>query len=91
MVAITWRTTHLRTRENDNLVIPNGKLADAELHFTDKRWPDFDAADLERAPAAHDLDLAQRPRGGNLARAHHDRGQRRGSARDRRIGPEVAP
>ena len=28
VVAITWRTTHLRTRDNDNLVIPNGKLAD---------------------------------------------------------------
>jgi small-conductance mechanosensitive channel len=28
VVTITWRTTHLRTRDNDNLVIPNGKLAD---------------------------------------------------------------
>jgi len=28
VMAITWRTTHLRTRDNDNLVIPNGKLAD---------------------------------------------------------------
>ena len=25
------------------------ECAYAELHFTDKRWPDFDAADLERA------------------------------------------
>lgn len=31
VVAITWRTTHLRTRDNDNLVIPNGKLADERL------------------------------------------------------------
>ncbi|MFP5285156.1 MAG: mechanosensitive ion channel domain-containing protein [Thermoanaerobaculia bacterium] len=31
VVAITWRTTHLRTRENDNLVIPNSKLADERL------------------------------------------------------------
>ncbi|MFL6195471.1 MAG: mechanosensitive ion channel domain-containing protein [Thermoanaerobaculia bacterium] len=31
VVAITWRTTHLRTRDNDNLVIPNGKLADERV------------------------------------------------------------
>lgn len=31
VVSITWRTTHLRTRENDNLVIPNGKLADERV------------------------------------------------------------
>jgi small-conductance mechanosensitive channel len=31
VAAITWRTTHLRTRENDNLVIPNSKLADERL------------------------------------------------------------
>lgn len=31
VVAITWRTTHLRTRENDNLVIPNGKIADEKV------------------------------------------------------------
>lgn len=31
VVAITWRTTHLRTRENDNLVIPNNKLADERV------------------------------------------------------------
>ncbi len=31
VVAITWRTTHLRTRENDNLLIPNGKLADERV------------------------------------------------------------
>ncbi len=31
VVAITWRTTHLRTRENDTLVIPNGKLADERV------------------------------------------------------------
>jgi small-conductance mechanosensitive channel len=31
VVAITWRTTHLRTRENDNLVIPNSKLAEERL------------------------------------------------------------
>ena len=31
VVQITWRTTHLRTRDNDNLVIPNGKIADQEI------------------------------------------------------------
>ena len=31
VVDITWRTTHLRTRDNDNLVIPNGKLADERV------------------------------------------------------------
>lgn len=31
VVAITWRTTHLRTRDNDNLVIPNGKIADEKI------------------------------------------------------------
>ncbi|HEV3455944.1 MAG TPA: mechanosensitive ion channel domain-containing protein [Thermoanaerobaculia bacterium] len=32
VVAITWRTTHLRTRDNDNIVIPNAKLADERVH-----------------------------------------------------------
>jgi small-conductance mechanosensitive channel len=31
VVAITWRTTHLRTRDNDNLVIPNGRMADERV------------------------------------------------------------
>ncbi len=31
VVAITWRTTHLRTRDNDNLVIPNSKMADERV------------------------------------------------------------
>ena len=31
VVSITWRTTHLRTRDNDNLVIPNGKIADERV------------------------------------------------------------
>jgi small-conductance mechanosensitive channel len=31
VVAITWRTTQLRTRDNDNLVIPNGRLADERV------------------------------------------------------------
>jgi small-conductance mechanosensitive channel len=31
VVAITWRTTHLRTRENDNILIPNSKLADERV------------------------------------------------------------
>lgn len=31
VVDITWRTTHLRTRDNDNLVVPNAKIADAEV------------------------------------------------------------
>ncbi len=31
VMAITWRTTHLRTRDNDNLVIPNGKLAEERV------------------------------------------------------------
>jgi hypothetical protein len=32
VVAITWRTTHLRTRDNDNIVIPNAKLAEDRVH-----------------------------------------------------------
>ena len=31
VVDITWRTTHLRTRNNDNLVIPNSLIADQEI------------------------------------------------------------
>jgi small-conductance mechanosensitive channel len=31
VVTITWRTTHLRTRDNDNLVIPNSKMADERV------------------------------------------------------------
>jgi small-conductance mechanosensitive channel len=31
VVSITWRTTHLRTRDNDNLVIPNARIADEEI------------------------------------------------------------
>ncbi|MDP9120787.1 MAG: mechanosensitive ion channel family protein, partial [Acidobacteriota bacterium] len=31
VVAITWRTTHLRTRDNDNLVLPNARLADERV------------------------------------------------------------
>ena len=31
VAAITWRTTHLRTRDNDNLVIPNSKMADKRV------------------------------------------------------------
>ena len=31
VVAINWRTTHLRTRENDNVVIPNAKLAEERV------------------------------------------------------------
>jgi len=31
VVAITWRTTHLRTRENDNVVVPNSKIADERV------------------------------------------------------------
>ncbi len=31
VVDITWRTTHLRTRDNDNLVIPNGRIADEQI------------------------------------------------------------
>lgn len=31
VTAITWRTTHLRTRDNDNLIIPNSKLAEDQL------------------------------------------------------------
>jgi small-conductance mechanosensitive channel len=31
VVAINWRTTHLRTRDNDNVVIPNGKIADERV------------------------------------------------------------
>ena len=31
VVKMTWRTTHLRTRDNDDLVVPNARLADGEL------------------------------------------------------------
>jgi small-conductance mechanosensitive channel len=31
VVAINWRTTHLRTRDNDNVVIPNGRIADDRI------------------------------------------------------------
>src|SRR4030095_9194813 len=31
VVAITWRTTHLRPPHNDNIVIPNGKIADERV------------------------------------------------------------
>jgi small-conductance mechanosensitive channel len=31
VVAITWRTTHLRTRDNDYIVIPNGKISDERV------------------------------------------------------------
>jgi small-conductance mechanosensitive channel len=31
VVDITWRTTHLRTRDNDNLVIPNNQIAAQEI------------------------------------------------------------
>ena len=31
VVDITWRTTHLRTRNNDNLVIPNSRVADQAI------------------------------------------------------------
>jgi small-conductance mechanosensitive channel len=34
VVEITWRTTHVRTRDNDNLIVPNGKIAeDYVLNF----------------------------------------------------------
>ncbi len=31
VVQMTWRTTHLRTRDNDTLVIPNGRIAEEHL------------------------------------------------------------
>jgi small-conductance mechanosensitive channel len=31
VVDITWRTTHVRTRDNDNLIIPNGKISETEI------------------------------------------------------------
>jgi small-conductance mechanosensitive channel len=31
VVEITWRTTHVRTRDNDNLILPNGKIAELEV------------------------------------------------------------
>ncbi|MEO8195681.1 MAG: mechanosensitive ion channel domain-containing protein [Thermoanaerobaculia bacterium] len=31
VVSISWRTTHLRTRESDNLIIPNAKMADDRI------------------------------------------------------------
>lgn len=31
VAKVTWRTTHLRNRDNDTVVIPNAKIADAEI------------------------------------------------------------
>lgn len=31
VVSISWRTTHLRTRDSDNLIIPNAKMADDRI------------------------------------------------------------
>jgi small-conductance mechanosensitive channel len=31
VVDITWRTTHLRTRDNDDLVIPNARIANEDV------------------------------------------------------------
>lgn len=31
VVELTWRTTHLRTRDNDDVVIPNGKVAEERV------------------------------------------------------------
>lgn len=31
VVSISWRTTHLRTRESDNLIIPNSKMAEDRI------------------------------------------------------------
>ncbi len=31
VVDITWRTTHLRTRDNDNLIYPNAEIANHEI------------------------------------------------------------
>jgi small-conductance mechanosensitive channel len=31
VVAITWRTTHLRTRDNDHVILPNSKIAEERV------------------------------------------------------------
>ncbi len=31
VVNITWRTTHLRTRTNDNLILPNGRISEERI------------------------------------------------------------
>jgi small-conductance mechanosensitive channel len=31
VVSINWRTTHLRTRDNDNLVVPNSNISGADV------------------------------------------------------------
>ncbi len=31
VVSVTWRTTRLRTRENDDLILPNGKIAEEPI------------------------------------------------------------
>lgn len=31
VVQITWRTTHIRTRNNDNLIIPNARMAEQDI------------------------------------------------------------
>jgi small-conductance mechanosensitive channel len=31
VVEVTWRTTHVRTRQNDNLIIPNARIAEENV------------------------------------------------------------
>lgn len=31
VVSISWRTTHLRTRDSDNLIVPNAKMAEEKI------------------------------------------------------------
>jgi small-conductance mechanosensitive channel len=51
VVAITWRTTHLRTRDNDNLVLPNAKLADERV--LNYYYPQPTHLEHIRVPAGH--------------------------------------
>jgi len=51
VVAITWRTTHLRTRDNDDLVLPNAKLADEKI--VNYYFPQPTHMEHLRVPIAH--------------------------------------
>lgn len=51
VVAITWRTTHLRTRDNDDLVLPNARLADEKI--VNYYFPQPTHMERLRIPVAH--------------------------------------
>lgn len=50
VVSITWRTTHLRTRSNDDLIVPNARIADE--HIVNFEYPN--PLHLEKIPVGVD-------------------------------------